>query len=127
MESQQYVSMMSKPQVDFIGIGAAGPWCLLAAAVSAPPPRRVVVDANGFADDEASWQGDMFQPNILRCGGLRVAGALVAPSPLLIHNTGGKLNTAWIADVYHAAGAEKAFRAEANRLSEKEIVEWLTK
>jgi dienelactone hydrolase len=111
--------------VDLAGVGAAGPWCLLAAAVG--EQARTVVDANGFADaDEASWQGDMFQPNILRCGGLRGAGALVAPAPLLIHNTGGKLDTAWIADVYRAAGAAKALRPEANRLSDKDIVEWLT-
>jgi hypothetical protein len=110
--------------VALIGLEAASPWCLLASATMSK--YATVVDANGFADaDEASWQGDMFQPNILRCGGLRGAGALAAPARLLIHNTQGKLDTKWVADVYRAAGAPKAFRAVEDRLSDKEIVEWL--
>ena len=116
----------ARPTVSLIGVGAAGSWCLLAAAATERIPLRVVVDANGFADgNEASWQGDMFQPNILRSGGLRVAGALVAPNPLLIHGTQGKLDTAWMADVYGAIGAKKSFRSEEKHLSEKAIVEWL--
>jgi dienelactone hydrolase len=112
--------------VSLIGVGAAGPWCL-AASATGDLSGRTVVDANGFADaDEASWQGDMFQPNILRCGGLRVAGALAAPSPLLIYNTGGKIDTGWIGDVYRVASARGVFRAETDRLSDKAIVDWVT-
>jgi len=120
-------SFPSKGETDvtLIGLETAGPWCLLAARFSHRGP--VVVDANGFADeDEASWQGDMFQPGILRCGGLRGAGALAVSHRLLIHNTQGKMNTDWIADVYRVAGAPKAFRAEEGRLSDKAIVEWLS-
>jgi len=114
------------PRIDLIGHREAGPWCLLAAAALGQPVRAVV-DANSFTDaDEASWQGDMFQPNILRCGGLRVAGALVAPKPLLMHNTQGKLDTAWIGDVYRAVGAADALRSEKGQLSDKEIVRWLS-
>lgn len=114
--------------VDLVGLGAAGPWCLLVAAIGDPPEKvRIVVDANGFNDaDDAGWQGDMFQPGIRAFGGLRVAGALAAPTSLMIHNTQGKLDTGWIAGVYRAAGAEGALRAQEDRASEKAILQWLT-
>jgi len=113
-------------RVDLVGLGAAGPWCMLAAALGGPHRGRTVVDENRFADEsESSWQGDMFQPNILRCGGLRVAGALTAPGALLVHNTGGALDTDWIAEAYRAAGAARAFESRRNRLSAGAIADWL--
>ncbi|MCX8037628.1 MAG: acetylxylan esterase [Candidatus Sumerlaeia bacterium] len=121
----RHLSSEAAPMPDLVGVGAAGPWCLLAANATGAR-SRTVVDANGFDDtDEASWQGEMYQPNILKYGGLRGAGALVAPKPLLIHNTQGKLNTAWIADVYRAAGAEAHFSSNSAVLPEKDIIQWL--
>lgn len=132
-------------RVHLIGIGEAGPWCLLAAGVRAAPAVQaaypiyvppgetqaairgsVVVDESGFEDaDEASWHGEMFQPAILKYGGLKVVGALAAPAPLLIHNTQGKLDANWIADVYKVAGGK--FQSSDKKLSDDEIIEWLKK
>ena len=44
----------------------------------------------------------------------------------MIHNTQGKLDTGWIADVYGAVGAGDAFRALEDKASVKSIMEWLT-
>lgn len=112
-------------EVDLIGVEAAGPWCLLASAAMPDGLRAIAVDANGFTDeDEAAWHAEMFQPGIMRWGGLRVAGGLVAPRPLLIYNTQGKLNTAWIADVYRASEAAAKLRTHASMLDPDEIVRW---
>jgi len=107
--------------VALVGVGEAGPWCLLAAAVGGMKGAPVIVDANGFADDEASWQGEMVQPNILNCGGLKAAAALVAPSRLLLHNTQGRLDADWVGDAYKVAGAAEALRIERERLADEAI------
>ncbi|MBN2449205.1 MAG: acetylxylan esterase [Lentisphaeria bacterium] len=85
--------------VHAIGFGKAGPWLAVAGAVhraagAEPAPIRFAIDANRFpAAAETSYLEDLFLPGILRAGGLANAIALLAPSPLLLHNTGGTLDT----------------------------------
>ena len=90
--------------------------------------NRVVVDANQFdSDNDEAYLQSLSIPIIRRAGDFRTAGTLVAPRPLLIHNTGDAFQTDWIADVYRAVGATDRLKVETGKLSQAEIAEWLIK
>jgi dienelactone hydrolase len=129
LTAEAYLAKRSgSPKVDLVGMGNAGPWCVLAAAAGLQQGGRVAADLNGFADaDEASWQSEMFQPNILAFGGLRTAASLAAPNPLWLHGTRGKLDGQAVAGAYEAAGAKDAVRVSNEAASVEEIVSWLGK
>jgi dienelactone hydrolase len=98
-------------RVNAIGAGRAGLWLLLARAVAPELFAAVAADAAGFDDGkDESFVQDLFVPGLRRAGDLRVAGALGAPGPLLLHGTAGKLRAgAAIAAYYRAMGAARAF------------------
>ncbi|RKX99429.1 hypothetical protein DRP77_13340, partial [Candidatus Poribacteria bacterium] len=112
--------------IGLAGFGDAGLWCILAAGID-ERIGRVAADVNGFdPDDDEEWLERLYVPCIRRVGGLRGAGGLIAPRPLLIHNAGSKLNAySWIADIYGAVGAGGKFKALEGRASDDEIAEWL--
>jgi dienelactone hydrolase len=102
-----------KPAIRLVGLGEAGIPVLLARALAPPGVKieKAIVDVMGLDDAaEATWTGDRAQPGILRSGGLRAAGILAAAGPgeLVIHNTQGKFDAAWIKDAFKAAGREQA-------------------
>jgi len=103
--------------VNLVGIGSAGPLCLLA-RTQTPFVARTVIDANQFdyrADSELA--ADQVLPGIVRLGGLRAVGCLAAPGRLFIHNAGDGLDTNWIEEAYKTEGAVKnlnVLRAAAN-------------
>ena len=118
-------SMDGVEEVNLVGLEEAGLWCLLARGV-ADGVARTAVDVSKFdADEDEEWLDRLYIPCIRRAGDFRTAGALAAPNPLLIHNTGGRFKTDWIADVYRAMGAEEALTVRRERMSEGEIVEWI--
>ena len=110
--------------VDLVGMDAAGPWCLMASAVS-PDVRRTVADAMAFeytADLPAA--SPMFQPNALRYGGMKGFGAVAAPG-LFIHRTGTAVDTTWMEAA--ATVQRREFNSRADIASEAEIIDWLTR
>ncbi len=110
--------------VNLVGIGQAGLWSLLAAGFA--DVARVVADVDGFDNnsDDAYLQS-LPIPVIRRAGDFRTAGTLIAPRPLLIHNTGGAFKTEWIRDVYHVAGAADRLKVEQSQFADVEISTWL--
>ena len=65
--------------VSLVGIGEAGPWCLLACGLS-PHVDRAVIDADRFdADSDESYESKLFIPVLRRLGGLSAAAALATP------------------------------------------------
>jgi dienelactone hydrolase len=111
--------------VNLIGIGAAGAWSLLAAGYA--DVTRVVADANGFDNsDDAAYLQSLSIPILRRAGDFRTAGSLIAPRPLLIHNTGDVFRTDWIRDVYGAVGASARLKVEKEAVADDTILEWLT-
>ena len=112
--------------LNLIGLGEAGLWCLLAAGFA--DVDRTVVDVHRFNthNDEAYLQ-TLPIPSIRRVGDFRTAGALVAPRPLLIHNTNNTFQTDWIADVYRAVDAADRLRVETEAVSEETMAAWLVK
>ena len=117
-------SQIAVSNLNLIGLGEAGLWCLLAAGFA--DVDRTVIDANGFDNnnDEAYLQ-NLPIPSIRRVGDFRTAGTLVAPRHLLIHNTSNTFQTDWIADVYRAVDATNRLRVEAEAVSEADIAAWL--
>ena len=113
------------PDIDLIGIGEAGLWCLLARAV-APISVRVVADAAQFSvKDDASYLDRLFIPGLRKAGGFQSAIALAAPSPTLIHNAGGVFHATECQDLYRLLGEQDALVIRDDELSPHAIVEWL--
>lgn len=111
--------------VDLIGIGDAGLWCLLARAVG-PTSGPVVADAAQFSiDDDASYVDRVFIPGLRKAGGFRSALAVAAPAPTLVHNTGGVFRTPECADLYRLLGAPNAITIRDDEFSPRAIVDWL--
>ncbi len=124
--SQQHVD----EEVKLAGFGRAGLWALLARAVAdAPKLGATLIDANGFDGSvAANWRrGERFNPGMMRIGGADTAAGLVAPSPLVIHNTGGKFQTQTVQAAYRAANARKNLRLSRERLDEGAMLNWLSK
>ena len=119
-------SQIAVSNLNLIGLGEAGLWCLLAAGFA--DVDRTVVDANGFdSDNDAAYLQTLPIPSIRRVGDFRTAGALVAPRRLLIHNTSSTFQTDWIADVYRAVDAADRLRLETEAVSEEDIAAWIAK
>ncbi len=116
-------------EVNLIGIGEAGLWSLLAAGFA--DVKNVIVDAAEFdlrydIDGDPVFLETLPIPNIRQVGDFRTAGTLIAPRPLIIHNTGEAFDTAWISEVYGNIGASQHLLVEKDRLSDAEIVARVT-
>ena len=108
-----------------LGVEGAGLWCLLARAL-APQVGRTAVDLDRFAvDDDQAWLKACFAPGIRSAGDVRTALGLIAPAPLLVHQSGGGFPVAWAEDVYRAGAAPAALRLERRRLKGSDVVAWL--
>ena len=119
-------SQIAVSNLNLIGLGEAGLWCLLAAGFA--DVGRTVIDANQFdSDNDEAYLQNLPIPSIRRVGDFRTAGTLVAPRHLLIHNTSNTFQTDWIADVYRAVNAADRLRVESEAVSEADIAAWLVK
>ena len=112
-------------EVNLIGIGEAGLWSLLAAGFT--EVKNVVVDATGFGNSsDAAFLERLPIPSIRRVGDFRTVGTLIAPRPLIIHNTGDAFDTEWIAEVYRNIGASQHLLVEKEGLPDEEIAAQVT-
>lgn len=112
----------SQPRVSLVGLGEAGLWTLLARGL-APRIERTVVDAGQFdSANDASFLQHLPIPGIRRAGDFVTAVTLAPLTPLVIHNSGGKFNTASLADVYRRLGRAEDFRAQTEQLTAKQLV-----
>ncbi|MBN1845757.1 MAG: prolyl oligopeptidase family serine peptidase [Sedimentisphaerales bacterium] len=113
-------------RINLVGLERAGLWCLLARPL-ARDVHKTVADADQFdPGTEAAWQSDMLIPGLRRIGGLQTAAILTAPGELLIHNTGSMLTTETIRQSYRLERSGQNFRARANPLRARPIVEFLS-
>ena len=112
--------------VSLVGLGEAGPWCLLASAGGARL-TSVAVDMNGLdATSDEQLMERIYTPGLRRAGDIRTAAALWAPSRLLIHNlASGDLTLAQAA--YRAADSPKGkkLRIEAEPVDIDTITSWV--
>lgn len=119
-------SMKGISSVSLIGVGEAGPWCMLARAL-AEGVQKTIIDANGFdSSNDQAFVEKLFVPCLRRAGDFQTASALICPGSLFIHNTRGFFKTDWVEDVYRAAGALSFLKIRGTRATDAEIADWVT-
>ncbi|NLG27324.1 MAG: hypothetical protein GX557_05405, partial [Chloroflexi bacterium] len=94
----------SGDELALVGLGAAGSWGMWAGALC-PRDLRLALDLDGLdTQEDASYLGELYAPNLRAYGDLRAAGALLAPRALTL---GGAQRCAlhWLESAYRAAGA----------------------
>lgn len=108
------------------GMGEAGLWCLFARAL-APDVGRTIIDGNRFrAGDDAYWAEHLYIPAVRAAGDLRTAAALIAPSPLYVHNAGGEFPVDEFRRFYRAAEASRELRISSRRVNRTVLHDWIT-
>ncbi len=111
--------------VSLIGIGAAGPWCLLACGLS-PHVDRAVIDADRFeTDSDEAYESRLFIPVLRRLGGLAAAAALATPAELYLHHIGHAFETDEIEAAYRAADALDRLRTQRTPADMHQVVAWI--
>lgn len=110
------------PEVRLVGIGAAGPWALLARPL-AGPLTATVADGDRFEFRPGPPTAESALPGALRYGGMRAFAAL-GDEPLLLHNHGSELDVSWVRDAYRLTPGNRV-RLSAAPLDAPAIVAWL--
>ena len=112
-------------KIHLVGFGKAGPWVLLARALSNSYVGRTAADLNQFSfADVTSFDDEMMLPGALKYGGLPVLAALCAPHELFVHNLKGLGSEPWLPAAYASAGkADRLRRGE--KASPEDVVSWL--
>jgi dienelactone hydrolase len=91
-------------ELALVGLGAAGSWGVWAGALC-PRDLRLALDLDGLgAQQDASYLGELYAPNLRAYGDLRAAGALLAPRALMLGGT-QRCALHWLESAYQAAGA----------------------
>ncbi|HEY6401617.1 MAG TPA: acetylxylan esterase, partial [Blastocatellia bacterium] len=113
-------------RLSVVGLGEGGLWALLARGL-APAIDRMVIDAAEFdsSSDEAFIKSVAI-PGIRRAGDFTTAVTIAPLTPLLVHNTGNKFNTEKIEAVYKAFGKAESFKSQSAKLSDSELIAWLS-
>lgn len=110
---------------NLVGLGEAGLWALLARGLD-PGVARTAVDTVQFDNtQDESFLQSLYVPGLRRTGDLRTAGALAAPAPLWLFNTGAAFLAQWIGEAYRAAGVADRLRLEPGRVAPEELVAWV--
>jgi cephalosporin-C deacetylase-like acetyl esterase len=112
-------------ELALIGLGQAGAWALLAAALS-PIQCRVAVDIQAASpDDDDTYLGDLYAPLMRAYGGLRAASALIAPRPLLLMNTAGRFALEWPQAAYKLINASDRLSEQPDPAQSGMLTAWL--
>ncbi|MCG3125485.1 MAG: hypothetical protein CHACPFDD_00308 [Phycisphaerae bacterium] len=112
-------------RVDMIGIGAAGPWVLLARSQS-DLRGATVADVNQIdVGDDDVFLAHYFAPGLRRAGDFVTAVALCAPRPLLLHQLRAGFDTDWVSAVYAARGAAARLTLASQRTPDAAIAAYL--
>ncbi len=114
-----------RPSVSLMGIGAAGPWCLLACGLC-PQVVRAVIDIDQFdTDSDGEYEEKLFIPVLRRLGGLASAAALATPAELYLHNTGAKFQADEMESAYRAADAIDRLRVQNGPADMRQVIAWI--
>jgi hypothetical protein len=120
------MASLSAKKYHLLAFDEAGPWALLASALSDHFIDSTAVDANQFDFDGVQTTSDeMMLPGALKYGGLASFAALCAPGGLYLHNVRPSPRNDWIKDAYKAAGAADHLKLETEKVSDEKVIEWL--
>jgi hypothetical protein len=115
-------------KVHLLGVGAAGPWVLLARPLCGDAVDKTAADMNRFRFEEILSVNDpRLLPGALRYGGMPALASLNAPHTMFLHNTAGADRQGWIAAAYQASGQADRLQMQEEEASTFEIALWLTK
>ncbi len=111
--------------VALAGLGEAGLWSWLAAALE-PAIERSAVDLNGFdPGSDADWVERHYVPVIRSVGGVFTATAMTAPRSLWVMNAAGDWPPDDAAIIYELAGAEGQWRYTAEIPADDALADFL--
>ena len=111
--------------VNLVGMGRAGLWVLLAAALD-PEGLTVAADLDQFdASDDAAYVNGLFIPGLRRAGDLRATAPLLSRGRLLLHNGHAGFPLRWFRAVFEAVGSRESLRIDDARISADALVAWL--
>ena len=111
--------------IDLVGLGRAGLWSLLAAAIDGAV-HAVAVDLDGFdASDDSRYVDRLFIPGLRRAGDFRAAAALMTDSRLLLHNAHDGFPQQWYRDAFRAAHRPAALRIASEPVEPDSLAGWL--
>jgi len=115
-------------QLHLVGWGSAGPWALLARALSGDAVTRTAADANGFRFEHVRTTGDdMMLPGALKYGGMPAFAGLCAPAELFIHNHKGTGMGQSVKAAYEAAGKAPQLETSGEPATAEKVVSWLVR
>lgn len=113
-------------RINVVGVGDAGLWCLLACGLTERLGRVAVDTARFDSSSDQVFIDRLFCPCLRAAGDFATAAACIAPTALLIHNTGDKFATDGIRQVYKAEGATDKLRVSSDRKAPLGIAEWVS-
>jgi dienelactone hydrolase len=113
--------------VHLLGLDEAGPWTVLARALSRDVGARTAADMHQFRFDQVLTTNDaMMLPGALKYGGMPGLSVSCAPGELFVHNVSGEERTAgWLRDAYRAAGASERLVESNFKVPPEDVVAWL--
>ncbi len=112
--------------VHLLGRGKAGPWAILARAMSGKAVMRLAADVDRFRFDGIKTTSDeMMLPGAVKYAGLGALAGLAAPGEAYLHNHRGSGIGEWTKAVYAAAGAKEKLVSTGDVVEEKKLIEWL--
>jgi dienelactone hydrolase len=104
----------ARGRVNLVGVGKAGPWCLLARGLAGDAVHAAVIDCDGFDFTAVQSTSDTnYLPHSLRYGGIWPMAALGAPGRLVLYGMSSNPTPGWLRAAYDAAGATDQLRVEA--------------
>lgn len=112
-------------KLSVVALGKAGALALLARGLT--NVDRMIVDAVQLdSTDDQQVLAQVPIPGIRRAGDFQTAVTLAPLTPLLIHNTGGKFRTDFIAELYRRLGRAEDFKPSSLELGKQELLNWLS-
>ncbi len=112
-------------EVNLVGLGRAGLWSLLAAAIDGAV-HSVAADLDGFdASDDSRYVDGLYIPGLRRAGDFRAAAPLLTDSRLLLHNAHDGFPQQWYRDAFRAAGRPAALQINSEPTEAGTLAEWL--
>ena len=112
--------------VRLVGIGRAGLWTLLAAALDGGV-QSIAADVDGFdAATDSEYVEGLFIPGLRRAGDFRAVAALVSDRGLLLHNAHEGFPMAWYRAAFDALGRSESLKIEQGVAPPDVILEWLS-
>jgi dienelactone hydrolase len=113
-------------RVYLAGFGKAGPWVVLARALSGEAVERCAADVHEFAfDDLTSTADEMMLSGAVKYGGLGKLAALCAPGELYLHNLPARGLGDWLPAAYEAAGVSGRLHVSQDRVPTETVLTWL--